>query len=42
MLGDALQHLAQIGFRVEAVQLGRADQTIDCGSAFAARIGSRK
>ena len=42
MLGDALQHLAQIGFRVETVQFGRANQAIDCGSAFATGIGSRE
>lgn len=32
MLGDALQHLAEIGFWVEAVQLGRANQAVDRGS----------
>jgi len=34
MVGDALQDLAKISFRVEAVQFGRADQTVDGGSPF--------
>jgi len=40
MVGDALQHLAQICLRVEAVQFGGADQTIHCSGPLAAGIGS--
>ena len=29
MLGDALEHMAQLGFGIEAVELGGANQRID-------------
>ena len=42
MVGDAGQHLAQIGFGIEAVELGRTDQAVDRRGAFPARIRSGK
>ena len=37
MVGNALQHIAQIGFGIEAVELGRAEQAIeDCRPLAAA------
>src|SRR4051812_789964 len=38
MLGDAADDVTQIGFRIEAVELGGADQTIDSRSVFPASI----
>lgn len=39
VLGDALQRHAQVGLRIDAVQLGCADQTVDSRGPFATRIG---
>jgi hypothetical protein len=39
MVGDTGQHLAQIGFRIEAIELGRTDQAVDRGSTFPTRVG---
>jgi hypothetical protein len=39
MIGDALENVAKIEFRVEAVELGCTEQAIDGGNAFAALIG---
>ena len=38
MLGDALDHVPQVGLRIEAVELGRADQGIHRGRALPAGI----
>ena len=38
VIGDALNNVAQIRFRVEAIELGGADQAVDAGGAFAAGI----
>ena len=38
MLGDTLDEMAQTRLRVEAVELGRADQAVDGRSALAARV----
>jgi hypothetical protein len=38
MIRDSCEHLAQIGFGVQAVQLSRANETVDCRSALAAGI----
>ena len=38
MIGDALDDETQIGFGVEAVEFGRADQAVDGSGAFAAGI----
>src|SRR6185437_5971679 len=40
MIGNALDDETQISFWVEAVKLGRTDQAIDRGGAFAAGIGT--
>lgn len=34
------QHVTQPGFGVDTVQLGRADQRVDRGSALAAAVGA--
>jgi len=41
MLGDSLKHTPQISFRIDVIQLGRADQAVDHGRALksAARVG---
>jgi hypothetical protein len=38
MFGDADQYLAEIGFRVQSIQLGGAHQRVNGGSAFATRV----
>ena len=38
MIGDALQDVAQIEFRIETVKLGRAEQAVNGRCAFAAGI----
>ena len=40
MVGDAVDHLAQIGFRIEAVELGGFDERVSRGGALAAGIGA--
>lgn len=40
MIGDAGQHIAEIGFGVEVVEFGAADQAVDRGGSFAASIGA--
>jgi hypothetical protein len=42
MVGDMRQHTAQSGFRVDTVQLGRADQRVNPNCAFAATVSARK
>ena len=42
MVGDACEDVRQIGFRIDSVQFGRADQAVHRGGAFAAGIGSGK
>lgn len=42
MLGNTLDDESQISFRIKAVELGRADQTVDAGSTFAPGIGTGK
>ena len=37
---DALQHVAQVVLRVDAVELGRAEQRVDRRGALAAAIGA--
>ena len=36
VIGDLAEHGAQVEFRIEAVELGRADQRVDGGGALAA------
>jgi hypothetical protein len=40
MLRDALEHVAQISFRVDIVEPSCADQGIDAGSALSPGIGA--
>ena len=40
MIGDAGQNIRKIGFRIEAVQLGRLDDGIEYSSPLAAGIGA--
>jgi len=42
MIGDVGQHMAQPGFWIDTVELGRLDQRVNGGSAFAARAGTGK
>ena len=42
MIGNACQYAAQIGLRIEPVQLSRANQAVDGGSTFSASIRARK
>ena len=40
MIGDAPEDVAQVGLRIKAVELGRTDQAVDRGGAFAAAVGA--
>ena len=40
VLGDALEHVAQVGLEVEAVELRGAEQGVDRGGALAAVVGA--
>jgi len=40
MLGDLGQHMAQLGFGGDAVELGRANQRVDGGGALASAVGA--
>jgi hypothetical protein len=40
VVGDAGEDIAQVSFRVEAVQLGRADQAVEGGGTLTSRIGA--
>lgn len=40
MIGDAGQHVAEIGFGIKAIEFGTADQAVNRGGAFAAGIGA--
>jgi hypothetical protein len=40
MVGDAGEHRAQVGFGIEAVELGGADQGVERGGPFPAGIGT--
>jgi len=42
MLGNPGQHGTEIRLRIVAVELGRADQGVDCRRAFATPIGTRE
>ena len=42
VVGDAAEHVAQVGFGIEPVELGRADQAVDRGGALAAGVGAGK
>jgi hypothetical protein len=38
MLSDAIEDEPQVGFRIEAVELGRADQAVDGRGALTVRL----
>jgi hypothetical protein len=40
VVGDAGEHVAEVGFGIEAVELGGLDQGIEGGGAFAAGVGA--
>jgi len=40
MLGDASDDVAQVGLGIKAIQCGSTDQSVDCGPAFAAAVGT--
>jgi hypothetical protein len=40
MVADAGQNIPEIGLRIKAVELGRLDQGVDDGGAFAAAVGA--
>jgi hypothetical protein len=40
MIGDTFQYMAQVEFRIEAVELGCSQQSIDRSRAFSAGIGT--
>ena len=40
MIGDAGDDIAEIGFRIEAVELGRFDEGVHRRGAFAAAVGT--
>jgi hypothetical protein len=40
MVGDPGEHVTQVGFRIQAVQLGRPDEAVERGSSFTAGIGA--
>ena len=40
VIGDAAEHLVQIGFGIEPVELGRLDERVGRGGARAAGIGA--
>jgi hypothetical protein len=40
MIGDALEHVTQIEFRVKSVELRAAEQAVDRSSTLAASIGA--
>lgn len=42
MLGDVGEHVAQIAFRIDAVEFCTADQRVNRGSALTAAIGTGK
>ena len=42
MIGDQRKHGAEIEFRIEPVELGRADQGVHGSGAFAATVRSRE
>ena len=38
MFGDAAEHVAEVGFWVEVVQLGGFDEAVEGGGAFGATV----
>ena len=40
MLGDTLENIAQVGFRIELIELGRTDERVDNGRALTAAVST--
>jgi hypothetical protein len=40
MVRDSLEHVAQVALRIEAIELGGAEETVDRGGPLATVIGS--
>ena len=40
VVGDALQHLAQVGLGIEVVQLGGSEQAIEGSGSFSSSVGT--
>jgi hypothetical protein len=40
MVGDMREHMAKPGFGTNTIQLGRANQGVDGGSAFSTAVGA--
>ena len=41
-IGDALEHMAQVEFRIDALQFGGAEQTVDRSRTLSIGIGTSK
>lgn len=42
VIGDMREHMAQVGFRINGVELGDADQRIHGGSTLTVAVGIHK
>jgi len=42
LIGDVRQHMPQVGFGIEAVELGRTDEGVEDGCSFASAIRARE
>ena len=42
VLGDTFEHAPQVGFRIDVIEFGRADQRVDASGALAAGVGTSK
>ena|GEM_PF-5123115 len=40
VVGNAREHIAQVGFGIDAVKFGGADQAVNCGCTFATGVGA--
>jgi 2-succinyl-5-enolpyruvyl-6-hydroxy-3-cyclohexene-1-carboxylate synthase len=42
MVGNSCEHVAQIRLRIDTVEFCGANQAVDCGGTFAARVRTSK
>jgi hypothetical protein len=42
LVGEGREHVAQVGFGIDAVEFGGADQAVDRGGTFAASVRARE
>jgi hypothetical protein len=40
MLGDELEHISQVGFGIDVIKLGGADERVDCRGTVAAAVST--